>query len=340
MTTIQPVLSNAPLAFLESEQNRLILIRTNESGFEVNQNTHTNDCVQIESDQNKKMSIQVKNSNSQLTPLIVIQGRPCDIKLTLSQNSFCDLLMVDDFSNSKDSANNSQTQYHQEFVLEQNSHLNGVKVFLHPATSESVVYSRTSTLNKDAVFFDRQIFVSNCSVNVKSFVNLVGHNATIDSAGFLLASAGDFYYEPVQNHAVSHTKSQLDFKVVLSKRSKSFFRGLVTMEKNAQHSEAYQENKNLLLSRTARADSEPRLEIIPNDVSCKHGSATSELDPKQLYYLRSRGFDPEQAKQMVVKSFLTAAIKSNSENEENFLHKFVLNTIDNMFDKNSGIFLS
>ena len=64
-----------------------------------------------------------------------------------------------------------------------------------------------------------------------------------------------------------------------------------------------QENKNLVLSKRARVDALPRLEILPNEVACKHGSATGELDPRQLYYLTTRGFSLDEAKALVVRGF-------------------------------------
>lgn len=338
LTHILPI---SELSSLESEHDRLIIVKSDEAGCECAYKSETNDCFWIDKDQSgDKTSMYLSNQNRTTTPLIVIYGRPFNMKLTMSDNSQCDLFMIDDFDESQSLLSNNEYSYENEFVLGKNASLNSVKIFLHNTVSSNVTYQRTATINSEAVFYDRQIFVSNCSANIKSSVNLIGKHAQINSMGCLFSAAGDFYYEPILNHLEQNTKSSLDFKVVLAKRAKSFFRGLVMMDKMAQYSEAYQENKNLLLSRTARADSEPRLEIIPNDVRCKHGSATSELDNKQLYYLISRGFTPADAKQMIVKSFLTAAIKFSHETEESILQKLLLSTIDNVFNKNSGIFIS
>lgn len=324
---------------LESENDRLILLKVDSSNLHFYQSDKTKDFVSY-TDTDDALSMSVKNSHSTIKPLIVIQGLKRSIKLTMSENSQCDLLMIDVVDPSFQSSQKMTNDFDCEIILEKNAVLNSVKLFMKNNFSSNVNYHRTVTLKDSSIFYDRQIFVTNYSAKIKSTVNLIGKYAQIYSSGCLLSSAGEFYYEPIQQHFEQYTKSLLDFKVVLAKRAKSFFRGLVVMDKTAQKSEAYQENKNLLLSRTARADSEPRLEIIPNDVRCKHGSATAELDQKQLYYLISRGFDPIQARQMVVKSFLTAALTFTHESEETFLQKFVLNTIDNIFNHNSEIFIS
>lgn len=324
---------------LDSEKERLILFKIDNSNIEIYQSDKTKDYVSY-TDTNHELSVYVKNSNSELKPLIVIQGLKKSIKLILSENSQCDFLMIDTVDAARASLQENNNTFNCEIILEKNSVLNSVKFFMKNNVSSNVNYNRTVTLKDRAVFYDRQIFVTNYSAKIKSIVNLIGKYAQIYSSGCLLSSAGEFYYEPIQQHVEQHTKSLLDFKVVLAKRAKSFFRGLVVMDKTAQKSEAYQENKNLLLSRTARADSEPRLEIIPNDVRCKHGSATAELDQKQLYYLISRGFDPVQARQMVVKSFLTAVFAFNDSEEQKFLQNFVLHTIDNVFNHTSEIFIS
>lgn len=141
------------------------------------------------------------------------------------------------------------------------------------------------------------------NVRVTSNVILDGVKAQAESAAVVVASGGKFDYEPIQEHKAHSTKSHLKLKMILSQRARAIFEGLVIVHKEAQKSQALQENKNLLLSSTARVDATPRLEILPNDVACKHGSATGELDSKQLYYLTSRGFSPEQAKNLLIQSF-------------------------------------
>lgn len=110
-------------------------------------------------------------------------------------------------------------------------------------------------------------------------------------------------------HAVPHTTSDLKVWCVARDESQSIFNALVTIEKGAHHTEAYQRNKNLLLSEKATIDTFPKLFIGNDDVKCAHGSSTSTLDDDQFYYLQSRGISPSEAEQMLVKGFLAQALE-------------------------------
>ena len=79
---------------------------------------------------------------------------------------------------------------------------------------------------------------------------------------------------------------------------------MIYVAPGAQKTDAYQTNRNLLLSPEARAQSVPMLEILANDVRCSHGSSTSPVDPEQVFYLMSRGIPKEQAQEVLVQAFL------------------------------------
>jgi Fe-S cluster assembly protein SufD len=97
-------------------------------------------------------------------------------------------------------------------------------------------------------------------------------------------------------------------KMIASGRGRAVFQGLVVVHKEAPGTDAVQLNKNLVLSKRARIDSLPRLEILPNEVSCKHGSATGEIDARQIYYLGTRGLSEEQARALVLQGFALEGI--------------------------------
>ena len=82
------------------------------------------------------------------------------------------------------------------------------------------------------------------------------------------------------------------------------FRGIIRVHPGAQGTDAYQTNRNLLLSEDARADSLPNLEIEADDVKCSHGASVSQLDSEALFYLLSRGMSRYQAERLVVVGFL------------------------------------
>ena len=94
----------------------------------------------------------------------------------------------------------------------------------------------------------------------------------------------------VQNHLAQTTTSNIQYRGVLEENAKSFFSGLISIVKEAQHSDAYQSSKSLLLSKNARADAVPNLEILANDVKCSHGAAVGPIDEDQKFYFQTPYF--------------------------------------------------
>jgi hypothetical protein len=172
----------------------------------------------------------------------------------------------------------------------------------------TVLLERIVKLSDYAKFYDCQLFIPQGQCRVTSNILVEGSHVDAKSAATVIALNGKFDYEPIQHHKMPHTSSQLNLKMILAGRARSVFQGLVVIDKSAPKTMALQVNKNLLLSKNARVDASPRLEILPNDVVCKHGSATGEIDKKQLYYLATRGFSRRQAQQMIVKSFALEAL--------------------------------
>jgi Fe-S cluster assembly protein SufD len=110
-------------------------------------------------------------------------------------------------------------------------------------------------------------------------------------------------------HPVPHTQSDLKVWCVANDESQTVFNGIVTIEKGAHHTEAFQKNKNLILSETATVDSIPQLFIFNDEVKCAHGSSTSTLDSNQYIYLQSRGISLSDAEAMITRGFIENAIK-------------------------------
>jgi len=116
-------------------------------------------------------------------------------------------------------------------------------------------------------------------------------------------------YATTQVHDAPNTTSDLAFRGILDARSNTVWSGMIKVEPGAQQIDAFQESRNLLLSKTAHADSVPGLEILANDVRCTHAAAIAQIDLEQLFYLRSRGLPPERAKRLVIEGFLEATVE-------------------------------
>ena len=110
-------------------------------------------------------------------------------------------------------------------------------------------------------------------------------------------------YDTYQLHAAPDTTSDFAFKGALRDTAATVWRGMIRVEEGAQKTNAYQENRNLLLSKTATANSIPGLEILANDVRCTHGATLSQVDREQLFYLMARGLPRAQAERLIVRGF-------------------------------------
>ncbi len=116
-------------------------------------------------------------------------------------------------------------------------------------------------------------------------------------------------FDTTQEHAAPNTVSDLAFRGLLNERSTAVWRGMIRVEPGAQQTDAFQECRNLLLSKRAHADSIPGLEIEANDVRCTHAAAIAQIDPEQLFYLASRGLPEAMAKRLVIEGFLQELVE-------------------------------
>jgi Fe-S cluster assembly protein SufD len=116
-------------------------------------------------------------------------------------------------------------------------------------------------------------------------------------------------FDTTQEHAAPHTTSDLAFRGVLQDRSSAVWKGNIIVDPGAQKTDAFQDSRNLLISKRAHADAIPGLEIQANDVRCTHAAAVAQVDPEQLFYLRSHGLPEPEAKQLVIEGFLSALVE-------------------------------
>ncbi len=134
--------------------------------------------------------------------------------------------------------------------------------------------------------------------------SLVGPGADAELKAIYLASGEQFFdFHTLQDHQVGNTRSDLLFKGALQDVARTVYAGLIKIEKGAARSDAYQANRNLVLSDHAKATSIPMLEIDNNDVRCTHGATVGPIDPQQMFYLRSRGIPEPTARRMLVQGF-------------------------------------
>lgn len=147
------------------------------------------------------------------------------------------------------------------------------------------------------------------SVKSNAYFDLAGEGARAYVHGFMFGDERQhFHLHTLQRHQVPHTTSDLLIKGCLKDRARSVYQGLIQVSEGAQRTDAYQANRNLLLSDTARADSIPGLEILANDVRCTHGATIGTVDAEQVHYLRARGLPPVEAQRLIVEGFFAPVL--------------------------------
>jgi Fe-S cluster assembly protein SufD len=139
-------------------------------------------------------------------------------------------------------------------------------------------------------------------VRIQNDLNGPGATSRVTGAYF---ADGDQHldYDTFQEHIAPSTESDFAFKGALRESARAVWRGMIRVEPDAQKTNAYQENRNLLLSPQAHADSIPGLEIMANDVRCTHGATLGRVDRNMLFYLMARGLSQAEAERLIVRGF-------------------------------------
>ena len=149
---------------------------------------------------------------------------------------------------------------------------------------------------------------------VRMETKLAGRGSSARVTGAYLGSGSQHLdYDTTQEHAAPDTNSDLAFRGILGDAATAVWRGMIRVDPEAQRTDAFQESRNLLLSKHAHADAIPGLEIEADDVRCTHAAAVAQVDPEQLYYLRARGLAEPDAKHLIIEGFLQELVERTAE---------------------------
>ena len=158
---------------------------------------------------------------------------------------------------------------------------------------------------RDATLDTLNVSLGATTSRVDLNARLLGPGANSNMLGLYFGDGDQhFDHNTSQDHVAPAARSDLLYKGALDGASRAIFRGVIRVAKGAQQTDAYQTNRNLILSDDARADSLPNLEILADDVKCSHGASVGQLDEEALFYLMSRGLSRGQAERLVVVGFL------------------------------------
>ncbi len=165
----------------------------------------------------------------------------------------------------------------------------------------------------------------------ESFSQLQAPGAHSEMLALTVAQgAQEFDQRTLQIHQAPNTGSNLLYKNALLDTAKTIFSGLIVVDPDAQKTDAYQSNRNLMLSDEAEAHSLPGLEIQANDVRCTHGATSARIDPEQEFYLEARGIAPAQAQELLVFGFFEEVL---GKIESEALHDAISAVIRQKFKK-------
>jgi Fe-S cluster assembly protein SufD len=166
------------------------------------------------------------------------------------------------------------------------------------------LHTLAARLSRDSRFTSHNVAFGSALARTDLHVTLAGRGAECHLYG-LYAGRGRQHLDnhTVIDHAEPHCTSRELYKGILDDASRGVFYGKIIVRPDAQKTDAIQTNKNLILSREALVNSTPALEILADDVKCKHGSTTGQLDDKALFYLRSRGIGEADARALLTYAF-------------------------------------
>ena len=216
------------------------------------------------------------------------------------------------FSNNKSIYWNNVHNY---ICLKKNSKLEHYKVQLE---SKNAVHSSSSSIDcENSSIYNNFIFSvgGNMSrIEVISSINAADINFNIK--GLYLAKTNQHHdITTLMQHKHPESKSNQHIKGILQEDSSGVFQGKVVVSQDAQKTDAFQFNQNLLLSENAEVNVKPELEIYADDVKCSHGATTGELDEQMLFYLRSRGLNKEEAKKILIEGFVNELFENVANKE-------------------------
>jgi Fe-S cluster assembly protein SufD len=190
-----------------------------------------------------------------------------------------------------------------ELLVGDNAHVRYVTVQEHGPRTWQIALQRTH-VGRDASLRSSAVALGGHYARLRSESLLAGPGAESELIAVYFGDHEQMLdFRTLQDHDAPHTHSDLLFKGAVEDAARSVYSGLVHLRPAAAKAEAYQTNRNLVLTEGAGAESIPNLEIEANDVKCSHASTVGPIDDDQLYYLATRGIPPEEAERLIVLGF-------------------------------------
>ena len=308
------------------DKNKLKVFKENKIE---NKNLHDNALISLNNAfASNYYKIYIEKNYNVKKPLIIyhttndeLNSTNINIQLNVLLEESSTLKIVDLFN---DNSENNFINIYYNFDLKKNSVLknfkidnlnnNNIKYSFNNIEQDNNSISETFILSSGSKFIKNEI---NCNLKGKyssAFVNGV----------FSLNEKKHNEIKTNINHLVENTKSYQLIKSVLDNSSKAVYQGKIYVDQNAQKTDGYQLSKAILLNEDSEFNAKPELEIYADDVKCSHGSASGSLNENSIFYLRSRGLNYKEAKNLLIKGFLLDVIEKITDEE---IKKFITITM-------------
>lgn len=197
-----------------------------------------------------------------------------------------------------------------DFALEEEAHIHCTQIALN--SQEDIWHFEALRANLKRNSSLKSVAITNGGAGVRHDykVALAGENAEAELNGvWMLDNKREAHVHVLMEHQAPHCRSLQLFKGVLNGISKSSFEGKIYVHQDAQKTEAFQSNHNLILSDHASAQSKPNLEIFADDVKASHGATVGQLDKEQLFYMKTRGIPETVGKKILIEGFCKDVIE-------------------------------
>lgn len=194
--------------------------------------------------------------------------------------------------------------------------------------------SQRAHLDRDASIDWITLGFGSASGKIRMETKLAGDGSSAKVTGFYAGYESQHLdFDTTQEHAAEHTSSDLAFRGLLEDQATAVWRGMIEVDPGAQRTDAFQESRNLLLSKQAHADAIPGLEIEADDVRCTHAAAIAQIDETQVFYLMSRGLTRKAATRIVIDGFMQALVERLDKGR---LHDAVSEALERRLEKILG----
>lgn len=254
--------------------------------------------------------------------IYITQSTDLNINVEASNNGHLQLLILNGSAqpNQINIAINLEQQAHLRISLCQSNTLDAINI-------SQINITQADNSNLELFEFTLGSSIAKNKINAE----LNGENINCNLTGLYLAKDNQSLHQQITvNHNAPNSISNQFYKGILKDKAVTEFSGCINVKQAAQNTNAYQTNKNLLLSDTALAHTRPQLQIDADNVKCSHGASTGKFEDSQIIYFQSRGINAEQAKQLLLESYANEIIFQLQSTK---LKKYLLDTLLKYLDR-------